>query len=482
MTALRISVSIGFLHLSVEQARGQIRFDWGMLCPKTSAVCAAIRTANRYQRLPCSRKTSFLAKSDLFLTRNREDSNPGCLKMLNCRTYLSQFLKSEAPEVVRKMPAEPKQKTNMLPSMMGVGTLCLVAIAAQSAGLMSVVRFVTTREGWEAQKSQFSAVTSEWEQMSSTTKAKIEQFRQEEVQAEQKRVAAEKELEDVLKRLATVKGELDAVQQSASSALDQQRRSQSEEQASLDVIQRLKGDISDLTKRKTTLENQLDSNGKLIDTTQSRIVVNQTTLESQDTELKDNEQKRQQLETSLKTARENLRKVNDELLASSDDLAEALKAKKEATIATDAAMNLAKEVETLKSEKAKLSGEMVALSMQKQEQEKELATSDSRMNVARTKLSDYLDKWNNRDKLSQEIDDLNARVTTLKKSESDTTANIAKLTDQSIKLETKTKTLVEEIKTADSQLTELKNKQKEVLAELVELQKLKKQAEGSGDK
>jgi chromosome segregation ATPase len=402
--------------------------------------------------------------------------------MLNCRTYFSQFLKSEAPEVVRKMPAKPKQKTNMLPSMMGVGTLCLVAIAAQSAGLMSVVRFVTTREGWEAQKSQFSAVTSEWEQMSSTTKAKIEQFRQEEIEAEQKRVAAEKELEDVLKRLATVKGELDAVQQSASSALDQQRRSQSEEQASLDAIQKLKGDISDLTKRKTTLENQLDSNGKLIDTTQSRIAVNQTTLGSQDTELKDNEQKRQQLETSLKTARENLRKVNDELLASSDDLAEALKAKKEATIATDAAMNLAKEVETLKSEKAKLSGEMVALSMQKQEQEKELATSDSRMNVARSKLSDYLDKWNNRDKLSQEIDDLNARVTTLKKSESDTTTNIAKLTDQSIKLETKTKTLAEEIKTADSQLTELKNKQKEVLAELVELQKLKKQAEGSGDK
>ena len=93
--------------------------------------------------------------------------------------------------------------------MMGVGTLCLVAIAAQSAGLMSVVRFVTTREGWEAQKSQFSAVTSEWEQMSSVTKSKIEQYRQEEVQAEQKRVAAERELEDVLKRLGSAKGELE---------------------------------------------------------------------------------------------------------------------------------------------------------------------------------------------------------------------------------------------------------------------------------
>ena len=380
------------------------------------------------------------------------------------------------------MSAASKQKINMLPSMVGIGVLSLVAIAAQSAGLMSVVRFVTTREGWEAQKNQYSAVTSEWEQISEATKSKIDQFRQEEVLAEQKRVAAEKELEEALKKLATVKGELDAVQQSASSALDQQRRSQSEEQASLDAIQKLKGDISELTKIKTSLENQIDSNGKLLDSTQSRVAVNQATLESQDNELKDNEQKRQQLETSLKTARENLRKVNDEVLVANDDLVVALKATKEATMATDAAINLAKEVENLKSEKAKLSGEMAALSMQKQELEKELATSDSRMNVARTKLADYLDKWNNRDKLTQEIDDLNARVTTLKKSESDSTANILKLTDQSIKLETKTKLLAEEIKTAESQLTDLKNKQKEILAELVELQKLKKDAVGSGDK
>jgi chromosome segregation ATPase len=114
--------------------------------------------------------------------------------------------------------------------------------------------------------------------------------------------------------------------------------------------------------------------------------------------------------------------------------------------------------------------------------EKEISTSDSRMGVAKTKLADYLDKWNNREKLTQEIDDLNTRLTTLKKSESDTTANIAKLNDQSLKLETKTKTITEEIKTAETQLNDLKAKQKELLAELIELQKLKKEAEGSGDK
>ena len=151
-------------------------------------------------------------------------------------------------------------------------------------------------------------------------------------------------------------------------------------------------------------------------------------------------------------------------------------------VATEAARNLAQEVENLKSEKAKLAGEMAAMSLQKQDLEKEISTADSRIGVARTKLADFLDKWNNRDKISQEIDDLNSRVTSLKKIESDTTVNIAKLTDQSIKLESKTKTFAEEIKSAESQLTELKNKQKELLAELVELQKLKKDAENSGGK
>ena len=45
MTALRISVSIGFLHLSVEQARGPIRFDWGFyaLQPRRFELQLALR-------------------------------------------------------------------------------------------------------------------------------------------------------------------------------------------------------------------------------------------------------------------------------------------------------------------------------------------------------------------------------------------------------------------------------------------------------
>lgn len=380
------------------------------------------------------------------------------------------------------MAATLKPKQTLAPAIAFVSALSLLAILAQSSGLMSVVKFVTTREGWEAQKAQFSAVSSEWEAMSAATKTKVEQFRQEEIQTEQNRVAAEKELEAVLKKLASAKGELDTVEKSASSAVELQRRAQLEEQTTLDAIQKIKGELSDLTKQKTTLQNQLDATTKTLEGLQSRIATNQTTLESQSAELKNNEQKLTQTDNSLRTARENLRKTSDDVLAVNKDLAEALLAKKEAIVATEAARNLAQEVENLKSEKAKLAGEMSAMSLQKQDLEKEITTADTRMSVARSKLADYLDKWNNREKISQEIDDLNARVTTLKKTESDTTANIAKLSDQSIKLETKTKTLAEEVKNAESLLTELKNKQKELLAELVELQKLKKDAENSGGK
>ncbi|MFN9715092.1 MAG: hypothetical protein ACK57G_14990, partial [Planctomycetota bacterium] len=78
-----------------------------------------------------------------------------------------------------------KPKQNLAPAIAVVSALSILAIVAQSSGLMSVVKFVTTREGWEAQKAQFSAVTSEWEAMSAATKTKVEQSRQEEIQSEQ---------------------------------------------------------------------------------------------------------------------------------------------------------------------------------------------------------------------------------------------------------------------------------------------------------
>ena len=365
---------------------------------------------------------------------------------------------------------------------MVVSALSILAIAAQSSGLMSVVKFVTTREGWEAQKAQFSAVTSEWESMSAATKTKVDQFRQEEIQSEQNRVAAEKELETVLKKLASAKGELETIEKSASSAIDLQRRAQSEELTTLDAIQKIKTELSDLTKQKTSLQTQIGANKKILEGLESRATTNQATLESQGTELQNNAKELTQVENSIRAARETLRKTSDEVLTVNNDLVEALQAKKEAIVATEAARSLAQEVKKNGSEKAKLSGEIDAMSLQKQAIEKDIASADARLGVARTKLSDFLDKWNNRERLSQEIDNMNARVTSLKKTESDTTANIAKLTDQSIKLETKTKTLSEELKNAETQLTDLKNKQKELLTELLELQKLKKDAVNLGGK
>jgi chromosome segregation ATPase len=86
-------------------------------------------------------------------------------------------------------------------------------------------------------------------------------------------------------------------------------------------------------------------------------------------------------------------------------------------------------------------------------------------------------KWG--DKITQEIDGLIAKVNTLKQSESDTSGSIVRLTEQAVKLETKSKVLTDEINTAELQLSELNNKQKQFLSELIELQKVKNETENS---
>ncbi len=381
--------------------------------------------------------------------------------------------------VPEQLPARPQRALQQ--TTMGIVLLCIAAVAAQAVGLVSVIKYVTTREAWEAQKNQFSEVASEWEMLSQSAQSRISSHQKQEIDAEQRKIAAEKELEEALKKLAATKGELDAIQSSANSAVELQKRAQAEEQASLDSIQKLKGELGELAKQKAAMQAQIDSSSKELQTAQTRLAGDKATLESQDATIKSNEAKVAQLDASLKAARENLRKVSDELLAANNDVAAALEAKKEATVATEAAMKLAKDVEKLQQDQAKISGEIAALSMQKLELEKDLTTSDSRMNNARAKLAEYLDKWNNRDRLNQEVDQMSTRVNTLRKSESELTDGISRLTDQSIKLETKTKGLTQEIKNAEAQLADLKNQQKEALAELLELQKLKKEAEGKGD-
>jgi chromosome segregation ATPase len=380
------------------------------------------------------------------------------------------------------MTAKTTEKVSMLPSILFIGILCVTAIIAQSFSLFGLVRYVTNRETWESQKAQYAAVSSEWEQMSQSETVRVEQIRQNALLAESQKASALKELEEAQEKLATAQGELAALSRSTTVAVEKQRQAQADEQASRDAITKLKTELSDLNKQKITVQNQIESNGKLLETVQTRFTNTQASLENLESELKRNEQKRRELDDSFKTARDNLLKTSDELLTANEDLTGALRAKKEVVVATDAATALAKEVEKLKSEKSNLAGELAALSMQKQDLEKEIATSDSRMSVARAKLAEYLDKWNNREKLSQEVDEIAARVVSLKKTESDTNANITRLTDQSVKLESKTKSLSEEIKAAESELKDLKTKQKELLADLIELQKLKAEADGTPGK
>ncbi len=366
---------------------------------------------------------------------------------------------------------------SLLVPVTGVTMLCLIAIVAQSAGLVSVVKYVTNREGWEAQKEQYSSVTSEWEAMSTSTKEKIDEQKKEMLSAEQERVSAEKELEMTLQKLSQSKGELESIQSAANSASALQKRAQSQEQSTLDNIQTLQRQIIDLSKQKNDLQLQMSSSKDALAEIDSRLIANQATLESQKREMLDSNQKLSQLDTSLKMTREGLRKTSDDLVNANMDLTAALTAKNDATAATESASVLKKEVQGLRSEQAKITGEIESLSTLKTKLEKDIATSDSRMDIAKGKLADYLEKWNNRDNLSREIDMLMDRLKNLKQTESDTVSNIAKLNDQSVKLDTKVKLLADEVKTSETQLNDLKKKQIELLAALMELQKLKKVTE-----
>lgn len=368
--------------------------------------------------------------------------------------------------------------------ILGVITLSFAAIIAQSAGLVSVVRYVTNREGWEAQKAQYAVVKSEWESMSVSTKAKIDDQRKQQLQIEQDRASAEKELEIVLQKLAKSKGELDTLQVAADSAEEVQKRAQSQEQTTLDNVQVLERQLSDLAKLKAELEVQTSSAKQAFEGLDAKISSNQTTLDGQNRELQANSVRLTQMDAALKTTRESLRKAGDDLVKANEDLSAALSAMRNATAETESAKNIKTEVDGLKSEKAKVSGEIEALLSQKLSLEKELSTADSRLVVANSRLAEYLEKWNNRENLNREIDELLNRVKGLKQTESDSVENISKLNEQSVQLVTSVKSLSDQVEASELQLAELRQKQRELIKELLELQKLKKQIEdnsGSAD-
>ncbi len=378
----------------------------------------------------------------------------------------------------------PRSNRGLHLPILGVITLSFVAIIAQSAGLVSVVRYVTNREGWEAQKAQYAVVKSEWESMSVSTKQNIDDQRKQQLQIEQDRARAEKELEIVLEKLAKSKGELDTLQVAADSAEEVQKRAQSQEQTTLDNVQVLERQLSDLSKRKIELEVQTSSAKETLEGLDAKISNNQTTLDGQNRELQANSVRMTQMDAALKTTRESLRKAGDDLVKANEDLSAALSAMTNATAETESAKNIKAEVDSLRSEKAKLSGEIDSLLSQKLGLEKELTTADSRLAVANSRLAEYLDKWNNRENLSREIDELLNRVKGLKQTESDTVENISKLNERSVQLVASVKSLSDQVEASELQLTELRKKQQELIKELLDLQKLKKQIEdnsGSAD-
>lgn len=379
--------------------------------------------------------------------------------------------------MAEKLQRNARQAVGLFVPTLGVSVLCVVAVVAQSAGLFSVVNYVTSREGWEAQKSQFAEVKSEWEAMSLSTKEKIDAERKQQLQVEQDRVSAEKSLETVLQNLAKAKGEFDSIETAASYAEDVLKRTQAQEQSALDNVQLLERQVSELTKSKSDIQTQVTASQETIQGIDARIAIKQATLESQNRELQGNGQSLSQMDAALKTTRDNLRKASDDLVKANEDLATTLAAMNTANAASESSKNIKVEVDGLRSEKAKLSGEVEALVTQKLNVEKEIATADSRLVVANSRLAEYLEKWNNRENLTREITDLLDRVKNLKQTESDTLDNMAKMNDQSVQLTTRVRSLLTDVQAAETQLAELRKRQQDLIKELLELQKLKQQVE-----
>jgi chromosome segregation ATPase len=137
------------------------------------------------------------------------------------------------------------------------------------------------------------------------------------------------------------------------------------------------------------------------------------------------------------------------------------------------AVALEESVATLKSNKAQLTGEIEALNAVKTDAEAKLTAADSRLKVANVKLADFLDRWNNRDKLSADIDALNERVKELKQAEGMTLGNITTLNEQFADLTEKVSTITGSKKNLEANVKALKQTEKELLTSINELQNIR---------
>jgi len=355
----------------------------------------------------------------------------------------------------------------------GMACMCLIALAAQGVGLTAVVTYVTSREGWEAQKAQYSAVSSEWDSMSEATQTKIEELKNQTLAAEQARVAAETELDLVRKTLATAEGEYESMKSAADSILALQQRAQAKEQNAQDRLQNLNDTLDSLSEDKNKLELEIESSNQKLAAAQARMVTNKSGLESQNRQIADLKEQIIEMDTALADATTRLRKSNSDLVNASKGLAETLEEKKKAEGAVMSAVALEESVATLKSNKAQLTGEIEALNAVKTDAEAKLTAADSRLKVANVKLADFLDRWNNRDKLSADIDALNERVKELKQAEGMTLGNITTLNEQFADLTEKVSTITGSKKNLEANVKALKQTEKELLTSINELQNIR---------
>lgn len=378
--------------------------------------------------------------------------------------FNQEFATSPIPEA----RAVGSKATRRGGSLIGMTLLCLVAIAGQSIGLFSLIRFGAEREGWNAQKVQFANVQSEWEKLSSSATSKVSELDQK----KNSLMAEISKLEDDRSRLADdvakVKGQFESLSQSREEALALQRRAQQQQQAALDAETAAQTRVTELTKSKGSLEGDIEQLKTERDGIQSAVQTAQLTSEQQKAAIAKQAQELTDMDKRLSSGREELRKQNAEMLKASDDLAKALAGKQAALATTIAAADEKERVSKLQEELATLTGKVAALKSEKETTQSDLAKEETRLQNAKLKLADFLEQWKTRETVLKDLTKIQADLTTLNAAKTSAEGELQRLKEQLAKSELDAATKSKERTELQSRIDELRKEEAKLAAALLE--------------
>jgi chromosome segregation ATPase len=365
-------------------------------------------------------------------------------------------------------------------SLLAMAGLCLIAIGAQATGLYSLVQFGAEREGWNAQKSQFANVQSEWNRLSQEFNGELEQQKVQKAALAAEIVKLDDDRRRLAEDLAKVKGQYDSIAESRDEAIALHRRAQQQQQAALDAEQAAQTRTAELNNQLTTIQRDIVQLKNEQVTLEKAVQVNRTTADQQKMVIAGQSQELAELDKRLVSGRDELRKQNADLLKASDELAKALAAKQAALAVVDEGERLTKAQDEL----ASLTGQIAALKTEKGAIQTEFAKEEARLQNAKERLADYLEQWKTRDTITKQVTSLQADVARLTKERADIEGALETLRSEHANAQSAAEAKSKELSDVQKSLDELRKEEIRLGAVLLEKVKALKSAEspqGAGD-